>query len=675
MRSTKPMSRGSLSIMLATASIVLFAILGAGPAFASCSPFDCFAAADGDQATGPAAMSDWQDIAKTVAVATDPAKGSDTKFSGGDKENQPGSWKFITGNNTPKTDILEGWSKLENNVLKIAFVRAKQSGDTFLSFELNQLPAVQKADGQMYPQRSPGDILFTYDIATTNKLSFGMCTWDGNASSGVWRRLDGTPGTAVGGSIKTCTKLDPSGPPPIAEGNVNWGSQITGYLTGFDPIAAGKFGEAAVDFGSNSPILKAFMLGAMKNPCAPNGWFWMHSRASESVTSQPKDVLTGAPLTDPKCDFTIDKKVSLTGNPNTFVDAGATDALAATVGNTVTYSVTVTNTKDTPLTINVTDPLCDSPLSDGAGHSGNGDALAPGASITYTCPHTVTGSESGGNPFPNTACANADAMIDNGAGGVTTSLGQKCDDAWVQSFQPGQLAEATGTKFLDANGNGTHDPEETTPLPGFVFYVDYNGNKQLDSGEPAAASGSDGKWTISGIKVGPDPVMVRELADATYKCTIPGQGDACGYSVTFTGGTTTVGEFGNAPPPPPEQVVAPEVVTPPPNQVVLGERITPGRAQLLGPTGCQARAFHARVKGVKVAKVVFILDGHRIKTLTRKNFRGTFAVRIDPRHLKVGVHRLLATVTFQRGSATKAKTFRLAFQRCPRALRAPRFTG
>ncbi len=34
-----------------------------------------------------------------------------------------------------------------------------------------------------------------------------------------------------------------------------------------------------------------------------------------------------------------------------------------------------------------------------------------------------------------------------------------------------------------------------------------------------------------------------------------------------------------------------------------------------------------------------------------------------------------AGITFERGSATNAKTFRLAFQRCPRALRAPRFTG
>jgi len=64
-----------------------------------------------------------------------------------------------------------------------------------------------------------------------------------------------------------------------------------------------------------------------------------------------------------------------------------------------------------------------------------------------------------------------------------------------------------------------------------------------------------------------------------------------------------------------------------------------------------------------------------VKVLKRANFRKTFALRIDPRRLRLGVHRLVAQVTFERGSGTKPKTFRLSFQRCPRALRAPRFTG
>jgi hypothetical protein len=236
----------------------------------------------------------------------------------------------------------------------------------------------------------------------------------------------------------------------------------------------------------------------------------------------------------------------------------------------------------------------------------------------------------------------------------------------VQIFQPGQLAGATGSKFLDADGDGNHAVSEG-PLAGFVFYVDYNGNGTLDAGEPAGVSQANGTWSISGIKPGSYPV--REVSDPGYTCTAP-VGD-CKFDVTFTAGqTAAVGEFGNHPNSS-QQAAAGQA----PAQAVLGTRLTPGRARLLGPTGCTARAFRARVSGVKIAKVVFRLDGRRIKTLTRKNFRGTYAVRIDPRRLRLGVHRLVATVTFQRGSATKAKTFRLAFQRCPRALRAPRFTG
>jgi hypothetical protein len=115
---------------------------------------------------------------------------------------------------------------------------------------------------------------------------------------------------------------------------------------------------------------------------------------------------------------------------------------------------------------------------------------------------------------------------------------------------------------------------------------------------------------------------------------------------------------------------------------VLGPYVSAGpglaaseQAQLFGPRPCPQQAFHARVRGTNVARVLFRLDARTVKTLTRTNFRDTYAVRINPRRLRPGVHRLVAMVTFQRGGATKAQTLRLGFQRCPRALRAPRFTG
>ena len=658
MRSTKLNSRAGMVSMLAFAVLVIFAVVGASSASAAtCTePFNCFAGEDGDQATGPGGLSDWQDIAGSVTPATDPAKGSDTKFSGGDKETEPGSWDFITGNNTPKTDIVKGWSKFDGRFLYAAFERAKENGDTFLAFELNQDPAGPRVSGGIpVPHRSTGDILFTYDISTTNKLSFGMCTWDGNENAGDWVRI--SDNVAVGGSVKQCSTLNKE-TSPAAEGNVNWNDPIDpNYLTDYQPIGAGKFGEAVVDFGS---IATRFL----SDPCGPNGWLWMHSRAAQSVVSQPKDILAGNPISSPTCGLTIDKKVSLSGDAGTFVDSTARFPLAATVGDTVTYSMTLHNTGTADLTVDLTDPVCGAGTISGPdGRDGSADPLAAGASVTYTCTHVLTANDP--QVLTNTACTTGVAGIGNATETLGLAPDTICDSAVVQVFAPGQLAGATGSKFLDADGDGAHGAGEG-PLAGFVFYVDYNGNAALDAGEPAGVSKDTGAWAITGIKQG--SFAVREVANPGYTCTVPSGG--CAYNVPFTGGqTAAVGEFGNHPNP--AQQSAPQA----PGQAVLGERITPGRARLLGPAGCTARAFHARIRGVKIAKVVFKLDGRRIKTLTRKNFRGTYAVRIDPRRLRLGVHRLVATVTFQRGSATKAKTFRLAFQRCPRALRAPRFTG
>jgi hypothetical protein len=656
MRSTKSVSRAGIAMMLASAFLVISAVMGASSAFAACTePFNCFAGDDGDQASGPGDLADWQDIAGSVTPADDPAKGSDTKFSGGDKETEPGGWDFITGNNTPKTDILKGWSRFDGRFLYAAFERAKQNGDTFLAFEMNKLGAGPRTSGGiLVPNRSPGDLLFTYDISTTNKLSFGLCYWDGDENSGDWRKLDGT---AVGGSVKQCTTLNKE-TTPSAEGNVNWNDPIDpNHLTDFKPIGAGRFGEAVVDLGA---------LGGdfLSDACGPNGWLWMHSRAAQSVVSQPKDLLAGNPIASPTCGLTIDKKVSLSGVDGTFVDSTAQFPLAATVGDTVTYSMTLHNTGTADLVVDLTDPVCDpGTLTGPDGRDGSADPLEAGAgitaSVTYKCTHVLTANDS--DPLTNTACTTGTATL--GAASATLGLAPHpiCDSAVVDVFAPGELAGATGSKFLDADGDGAHGAGEG-PIAGFVFYVDYNANGAFDAGEPAGVSGDDGTWGIAGIK--PGAYAVREAADPNFTCTAPAGG--CKYDVTLPGGqVTAVGEFGNAP----------AVAGQQPGQIVAGVRIGPGRARLLGPSGCTARAFHARIRGVRIARVVFKLDGKRIKTVTRKNFRGTYAVRIDPRHLRLGVHRLVATVTFRRGSATKAKTFRLAFQRCPRALRAPQFTG
>jgi uncharacterized repeat protein (TIGR01451 family) len=110
-------------------------------------------------------------------------------------------------------------------------------------------------------------------------------------------------------------------------------------------------------------------------------------------------------------------------------------------------------------------------------------------------------------------------------------------------------------------------------------------------------------------------------------------------------------------------------------QAVLGERITPGTANLLAPTGCVAKAFNARVRGSKIASVVFRLDGKVIKRVTNRSNATLIQTRINPAKLSIGVHRLVVTVTFTKSSGTKTKTIRVSFQRCSKKLAPPRFTG
>jgi hypothetical protein len=110
-------------------------------------------------------------------------------------------------------------------------------------------------------------------------------------------------------------------------------------------------------------------------------------------------------------------------------------------------------------------------------------------------------------------------------------------------------------------------------------------------------------------------------------------------------------------------------------QIVLGERIVPGSARLLAPTGCVSRAFNARVSGQNVAKVVFKLDGKKIKTLTAPNAGTRFQIRVNPAKFRIGVHRIVATVNYKAATKKKAQTFRISFQRCAKKLAAPRFTG
>lgn len=100
-------------------------------------------------------------------------------------------------------------------------------------------------------------------------------------------------------------------------------------------------------------------------------------------------------------------------------------------------------------------------------------------------------------------------------------------------------ATVSGTKFNDADNDGIRDADEPG-LSGWTFYVDYNGDGNLDPGEPSDISGNDGSYTITGVKPGTYPV--REVGKSEWDCTTP---SPCSYIVTLSGGASTGNVFGN----------------------------------------------------------------------------------------------------------------------------------
>jgi hypothetical protein len=139
-------------------------------------------------------------------------------------------------------------------------------------------------------------------------------------------------------------------------------------------------------------------------------------------------------------------------------------------------------------------------------------------------------------------------------------------------------------------------------------------------------------------------------------------------------------EFPVPPPDTPETPPQNPPLTPPDNPVqpegeggVLPETIVSGRARLRGPSGCVYQAFTARVRGRRIARVRFYVDGKLVKTVSDR--RRLYKAKIRPKGLGIGIHRVTARVRFVADARTPARTLRLTFRRCARQTVQPRFTG
>ena len=270
-------------------------VVGAGPALAALTPSSqplggsTFQGADGDQVS-VRPLTDWDALQSAGRVghnADDNAH--DTAFAGGTEEGDPAAWTFTTesGGVTPgKSNILDAWSAVDQppgtgkTFLYLAFTRAAATGDTFLSFELNQDDRLwTNPAGARIPCRTDGDILVSYEISG-NSADVFVRQWHTTAT-------DAATGCARTGTIGPATTVRPD---VDVQGAVNT-APIANVLPGFfgSTIPGVQFGEAALD-------LNAILGPDFADGCYAFGSIWMHSRSSHSYTSQMQDIVAPSPI-------------------------------------------------------------------------------------------------------------------------------------------------------------------------------------------------------------------------------------------------------------------------------------------------------------------------------------------------------------------------------------------
>jgi hypothetical protein len=76
------------------------------------------------------------------------------------------------------------------------------------------------------------------------------------------------------------------------------------------------------------------------------------------------------------------------------------------------------------------------------------------------------------------------------------------------------------------------------------------------------------------------------------------------------------------------------------------------------------RAFRAYVTGDTIKRVVFTLDGRRVKATEVADWKGRYWVGVDPEGLGRGSHVLRAKLTFVKGSRNGPRELELKFKRC-----------
>jgi hypothetical protein len=311
-----------------------------------------------------------------------------------------------------------------------------------------------------------------------------------------------------------------------------------------------------------------------------------------------------------KSEMTIEKSQRIAGSSGPFTQS----RLIASSGQAVGYQIVVHNTGNVPLTLSeFRDEHCDSgTLAGGPGQT----PLAIGGSTTYTCSHTLGGPGTYPNQATVTATGPSGSSMSKPSNVVEASVPARAAFT-IEKLQ--RVAQLPGvfTKLL-LGGVPKGDTLD------YEIIVKNTGSLGL-----TFAGFTDAHCDAGTIAGGPGGAVIEPGVSTTYTCS-----HVLGEEREWTNEASITG---SAPSEPPISEVSNQVVA---KAGTAGCKVS---LKLSGASGPKRGPFSARVITSGEARVTIYIDGRKLEMLRTSPAKTTrLEVRIDPRRLAYGGHRVMA---------------------------------
>jgi hypothetical protein len=318
--------------------------------------------------------------------------------------------------------------------------------------------------------------------------------------------------------------------------------------------------------------------------------------------------------------------------------------IVTTVGETVHYRITVVNTGTTVVRLtSISDANCTNLVEPAK------TELKPEESTSYTCEHQLTGNA----PWTNVATVETEGHLKSESNKV---------EAEAPEMGPGPLAKElfTAEKEQKLGTAGTYSKAPITDAkPGETIYYRI---VETNTGEVA----------IPSLMTDPGCTNVQGPSKAELK-----PGEHAEWTCEHTFATEAIWKNVASVETPGMKVPTNEV-----EAKVAAKKEEKGvcalsekSAKIINGAGVKRKPFTISVGAVGIGHITVYLDGRKLKTLTHSQSRfQRFSVRIDPRKLSLGAHKIVIRLYPKSALCGKIATAAL-FVHPESPYKAPRFTG